>query len=156
VKGWNERCTLPAERDVFAAEIGGDGNAGSRSDDVRIADLQSERGREAGSVADRLPVAADCADRAGSDTGLREEFVDGLSEKLAKGDISPPEAIDLVFSWDTEREQFAAQGRRKCERMRSDEGGLWLKTHQGDIDPVHTCARKCTDVELGGWRRAGS
>jgi hypothetical protein len=27
-----------------------------------------------------------------------------LSEKLAKGDIGPPEAIDLVFSWDTERE----------------------------------------------------
>ena len=77
-------------------------------------------------------------------------------EIVLYGDIGPAEAIDLVFSWDTEREQFAAQGRRKCERMRSDEGGLWLKTHQGDIDPVHTCARKCTDVELGGWRRAGS
>ena len=74
---------MPAERDVFAAKIGDDGNAGSRSDDVRIADLKRERGREAGSVTDRLPVAADGANGAGSDAGLREEFVDGLGKKLA-------------------------------------------------------------------------
>ena len=156
MKGGHERRALPAERDVFAAEIGDDGNAGSRSDDVRIADLKRERGREAGSVTDRLPVATDGANGAGSDAGLREEFVHGLGEKLAKGDIGPPEAVDLVFAWNAEREQFASQGRGKYERMRSDERGLRFKSHERDINPVDTRAGKRADVELGGGRRVGS
>jgi hypothetical protein len=55
-------------------------------------------------VADRLTVATDGANGAGSYAGLREEFVHGLGEKLAKSDIGAAKAVDLVFSWDTERE----------------------------------------------------
>ena len=95
---------MPTERDVFAAKIGDDGNAGGRSDDVGVADLECERRREARSVTDGLPVATDGANGVGSDAGLREEFVDGLGEKLAKRDISAAQPIDLVFAWNAERE----------------------------------------------------
>jgi hypothetical protein len=104
VKSRDKWRALPTERDVFATKIGDDGNAGGRSDDVGVADLECERRREAGSVTDRLPVATDGANGAGSEAGLREEFVDGLGEKLAKRDISAAQPIDLVFAWNAERE----------------------------------------------------
>jgi hypothetical protein len=104
VKSRDKWRALPTECDIFAAKIGDDGNAGGRSDDVGIADLQCERRREAGSVTDGLPVATDGANVAGSDAGLREKFVDGLGEKLAKRDIGAAESIDLVFAWNAERE----------------------------------------------------
>ena len=155
VKSGDEGGALAAERDVFAPEIGDDGNARGRRDDIGVTDLERERRRETRSVTNGLPVATDRAHGAGRDARAREEFVHGLGEKLPQGDISAAETINLVFSRNAECEQFAPQGRGKRDGVRSDQLGLWVKLHEGDIDPVDAGARKRTDVELGDGRRVG-
>ena len=155
VKGRNERRALAAEGEVFATEIGDDGDAGVGGDHVGIADLEGERGREARTVADGLAVATDGADGGVGDAGGGEELVDGLGEEAAEGDVGAAEAVDFVFARDAEGEQFGAEGGREGERVGGDEARLRIEAHEGNVDAVDTGAGEGAHVELGGGRGDG-
>ena len=148
VKRRHQRGALAAERQVLAAEVRHDRDAGQGRDHIRITNLQGEGRRARGAVADGLAVAADGGDGLGLQGRFGQQFVDGLREAPAGQHVGPAEPVDLAFPGRAQRKQLPAQLFGVGQGVRRDQGGLRGEAHQRHVDAVDACARERADEEF--------
>src|SRR5262249_33653799 len=142
-----ERRALAARRDVAAAEVGDDANAGELGEQGGIADLRGET--ELRPVADRLAMAADGAGRPGAGTCRGEQLSRGGGIRASARVGREGDVLDFIPARAVEREELSSQRRRKGDvgvAAHARQATAEIGEHR--VDPVEAGARHQADVEL--------
>jgi hypothetical protein len=102
MKRRNERSPLAAGGDIPAAEVGDDRDAGLLSERCRVSELYRILGL--GSMAYRLPMAADCAHKPWVDLALAKQTTDCNGVELGEPNADYARPMQLIAGWPLQRE----------------------------------------------------